>query len=279
MLLLRDAVDDDPLVVGELVDLLDRGRAHPAVVVLEHDDLAVVSRVVEVKSLAEHVFLDQHPSGRCQRVEDPPRFLRLRIVATELSNELDKGPINIFEHHDLFGVFLVPSDQLLNDELLIAFAVAVIILEYLDDLLLRLVAHSLILGIWMQQDDLALLCHEIVLLLLFVRRTDFDFHKINILTVSLLMERQTLNLFSLSNERMRYDVSILIFQLIFVQSIWRVDDVEVVLLLVHGDEVDLFVLAHVIAQAVLSALDDLLLRPNLFFFLFATHEELRHWRR
>lgn len=40
--------------------LINWRGAHPLSIVLKDDDLAVVSRVIEVQRLAEHVFENQH---------------------------------------------------------------------------------------------------------------------------------------------------------------------------------------------------------------------------
>lgn len=94
----------------------------------------------------------------------------------------------------------------------------------------------------------------------------------------MLIERQTRNLLSLPDQRMSQDCAIFIFQLLLVKSIWRVDNVEMVLFFVHSNKVNFIILSHIRGQALLPSLNDLSLGPNLFFLSFAAHEELRHGR-
>ena len=59
-LLMSNSINYNPLVCRNQMRLINWRGAHPLSIVLKDDDLAVVSRVIEVERLAEHVFQNQH---------------------------------------------------------------------------------------------------------------------------------------------------------------------------------------------------------------------------
>ena len=145
---MSNSINYNPLVCRNQMRLINWRGAHPLSIVLKDDDLAVVSRVIEVQRLAEHVFENQHFSWGCNGVEILPRCLRLWIVLAKLWDKPGKWFIYVFHDHFLLGIVLVFLNELLNSELLVIFSVALVILKPLNDLLFGLVSYGLFFRIW-----------------------------------------------------------------------------------------------------------------------------------
>lgn len=177
------------------------------------------------------------------------------------------------------SIILVFFDELLNDELLVLFSIAMRFLKPLNNLLFSRVSDNRILWIRVDKDNITFVCHEIILDTFSRWWTNFDVLEIDFLPIRHnFVKWKARNLFSLPDQRMSHDIAILIFQFLLDKSIWRVDDVEMVLLFVHGDQVDFIILALIVAQSLLPSLDDLCFFPYLFFSWFAADEELRNGR-